>query len=164
MELERTLAPKSWKIRSFQPDDVETLDTLAEISLSSPAASQFSAEDYRRIAYMEGGTLLLCERDGQICALLAGRQAGGEAEILNFAVHPRVRRLGIAADLLSAALQKFTDKGIANVFLEVRETNAPAIALYDKFGFSIAHRRKAYYRDPVEDGLCLMRKLTGPES
>jgi ribosomal-protein-alanine N-acetyltransferase len=159
MEAESTLAPKSWKIRSFHPSDVGAFGALADISLSSPEASQFSAGDYHGIACTEGGILLLCEWDAHICGFLAGRQAAGEAEILNFAVHPRFRRLGIASALLSAALTEFTEKGIASVFLEVRESNSPALSLYQKFGFAIASRRKDYYRDPLEDGLCLMRKL-----
>src|SRR5689334_2292370 len=89
MERERTLAPKSWKIRLFQPDELGAFGTLADISLSSPEASEFSAEDYQRIASLQGGILLVCEWDAHICGFVAGRQAAGEAEILNFAVHPR---------------------------------------------------------------------------
>ena len=59
MERETTLAGKSWKIRSFQAEDLQGFAALAEISAASPQASQFSAEDYQGIACMRGGVLLL---------------------------------------------------------------------------------------------------------
>ena len=69
-----------------------------------------------------------------------------QAEILNLAVRLESRRQGDAASLLAAALQEFRRQHAARVFLEVRQSNAGAIAFYSENGFVINSRRKGYYR------------------
>ncbi len=73
------------------------------------------------------------------------RAAGGECEILTFAVLPAIRRQGVAKALLEAALAKAAKLGAEAVFLEVAADNAAARALYERAGFAAAGRRAAYY-------------------
>jgi ribosomal-protein-alanine N-acetyltransferase len=90
---------------------------------------------------------------GYIVAL----DAADEGEILNLAVAPGGRRRGLGRALVDAMLDTLADRGVRHVYLEVRESNAPARALYAALGFAEAGRRKAYYRRPVEDAIVLRR-------
>ena len=78
-----------------------------------------------------------------------------EAEILNLAVRKPSRGAGLGGKLLDAALAEATSRGAGQVFLEVRESNDSARRLYASRGFTEVSRRRAYYRDPVEDALVL---------
>ncbi len=84
----------------------------------------------------------------------------GEGYIANIAVHPDMRRRGIGAQLLAHILGVADAERLDFVTLEVRVSNADAIALYERFGFTPAGLRKNYYRKPPEDGL-IMTKTKG---
>lgn len=71
--------------------------------------------------------------------------------INNFAVSSHYKRQGIGEKLLDALLAYGKENGAENFILEVRVSNKPAIALYEKFGFRQVDRRKNYYEQPVED-------------
>jgi ribosomal-protein-alanine N-acetyltransferase len=70
------------------------------------------------------------------------------------------QKQGIGGRLLSAGLLWCRAQAAARVFLEVRESNRAAIALYERAGFSVVGNRPGYYREPLEDGL-QMRKVLG---
>jgi ribosomal-protein-alanine N-acetyltransferase len=94
---------------------------------------------------------------GYVVAMLAGP----EAEIADLAVSPDARRRGIARALIDRLLADLEAEHVAAVFLEVRESNHPARALYESRAFRAIGRRRGYYRLPVEDALLLKREL-GP--
>jgi [ribosomal protein S18]-alanine N-acetyltransferase len=78
-----------------------------------------------------------------------------EMHLLNLAVHPAHRRRGVAGALLTAALAQARTHGAAVVWLEVRPSNAAALALYHSFGFEEIGLRPGYYSDNGEDALIL---------
>jgi len=78
------------------------------------------------------------------------RQAADEAEIITLCVRPHLRRRGVAAQLLGAAVKQVKSGGAAKVFLEVRADNVAAKSLYTSFGFADAGLRSDYYT--LEDG------------
>lgn len=82
----------------------------------------------------------------------------GETDMMNVAVHPDHRRKGIAVSLIHALVQKLKECESHCLTLEVRASNAPAIALYEKLGFTEAGRRRNYYRNPKEDALILRKE------
>ena len=82
-----------------------------------------------------------------------------EGEVANLAVAPHARRQGIGSALLDAAIRESLDRGVADLYLEVRESNQSARHLYASRGFEEVSRRKGYYRSPVEDALILRRTL-----
>lgn len=103
---------------------------------------------------------MVAELERAIAGFLVSRQtfAGGkgappEREILNLAVAPTFRRLGVATALLN---QELARGGVH--FLEVRESNRPALALYSKIGFVRVGRRPDYYRSPVEAAIVMKMK------
>ena len=89
----------------------------------------------------------------------ARMEVADEAEIANLAVSPAARRRGIGALLLLRILDAAATFGAGAVFLEVRESNEAALALYAAQGFTVVGRRKQYYRRPAEDALIMRRTL-----
>ncbi len=79
-----------------------------------------------------------------------------EGYIDNIAVEPNARRHGVADELLDVFC-RFGEANLAFLTLEVRASNAPAIALYRKHGFEEAGRRKNYYTKPTEDAVIMTR-------
>ena len=82
-----------------------------------------------------------------------------EGEIANLAVAPTARRRGVARALLEEIIGEARASGLVRLFLEVRESNAAARALYSSRGFEPVARRARYYRKPVEDAIVLRLEL-----
>lgn len=93
-------------------------------------------------------------RTGRLAAFLGAHIFSDEAEIVNVATSPDYRRLGLAEALIAELFR--LHPGLAQVFLEVRDSNAAARALYEKLGFQSYAVRRNYYEKPVEDAI-LMR-------
>ncbi len=87
--------------------------------------------------------------------------AADEAEVMNVAVLPAFRRRGFGRLLLQTARARCEELGCACLWLEVRESNEPALALYRALGFAVCGRRKNYYQEPTEDALLLRCLLSG---
>lgn len=92
-------------------------------------------------------------KDSRLVAYVSVYHVAEEMEIVNLGVHPDTRRQGVGISLLRLALREAVKMGIQKTFLEVRETNRAAIALYEKCGFQLGGRRKGYYPDTGEDAL-----------
>ena len=91
--------------------------------------------------------------DDRIIGFLAFEQVMDEGSIVEVAVHPDCRRKGIARSLITAAIQ--SAEGLNTVFLEVRESNTPAVSLYESLGFERIGVRKGYYQKPKEDAVIM---------
>ena len=75
--------------------------------------------------------------------------------LMNIAIDPAFRRRGLAMRLLEAMFERAGPDG--SYTLEVRTSNAPAIALYERYGFRAAGTRPRYYQDTGEDALIMWR-------
>ena len=84
----------------------------------------------------------------------------GETDMMNVAVRPECRRQGVAEALIAALIAGLKKRESHCLTLEVRDSNAPARALYEKLGFLEVGRRKNYYRNPGEDALILRKEWT----
>ena len=119
---------------------------IAEIQAASPEAAQWKPADY--LAYL----LLVATRDARVVGFVAARPvADGEFEILNLAVAPGFRRLGIARQLLGVLCQDYH----GTFFLEVRESNQAAQMCYKSLGFQSVTRRPGYYENPPEAAIVM---------
>lgn len=131
------------------------LDAIARIQAASPGASQWQPRDFLKFDC----TVAVWRADSTVAGFLASRQTAqgppAEREILNLAVDPPARRKGVALRLLEQELER----GQGSCFLEVRESNAAAIALYEGSGFRRVGLRTDYYDDPSEAGI-VMRFLS----
>ena len=83
-----------------------------------------------------------------------------EGYISNVAVRPDCRRQGVAQALLAALEARARALLLSFLTLEVRESNAPALALYEKCGYRTAGRRRNYYEKPTEDAVIMTLTLT----
>jgi ribosomal-protein-alanine N-acetyltransferase len=80
--------------------------------------------------------------------------------LMNIAVDPDLRRRGIARSLIDSMIER---AGVdANFTLEVRVSNAPAIALYESYGFRSVGTRRRYYQDTGEDAIIMWRAVGTP--
>jgi ribosomal-protein-alanine acetyltransferase len=156
--------PTTVQVRRLGADD---LDALAAIAAESPEASAWSRESYAKLLNKRGTLALVAEQlaEGKprVTGFLVGRVAGAEAEVLNLAVALDSRRRGHATGLLCAAIAGFVDEAAEWVYLEVRESNAAAIAFYEKQGFSRSGLRKGYYRHPEEAAVTMSKPLDWAE-
>ena len=93
--------------------------------------------------------------DGRVLGYVGLMYVLDEGYISNVAVHPDARRQGIGDTLIDALAAKAAELKLAFLTLEVRESNAPAIALYAKHGFHPVGKRKNYYDAPKEDAVLM---------
>lgn len=123
----------------------------------------WSAESYRREIASPNSELLVfqaLEPELQISADIPLIYALGcywaileEAHITMVAVDPAYQHQGLGQAMLWVLLSSARERGLERATLEVRASNQAAIALYSKFGFQAAGRRKRYYQDNGEDAL-----------
>ena len=145
------------RVRPAWPADAPVLAALERRCFSDP----WSAGSFRDALSTDLSFGLVAESGGEIAGYLIGRVIVGTGEILNLAVAPDWRRLGIGRQLLDAGLEALSARGAEEVYLEVRESNAGALALYQAAGFRPVGQRTGYYRSPREDALVLRSEL-GP--
>ncbi|HFI0702606.1 TPA: ribosomal protein S18-alanine N-acetyltransferase [Streptococcus suis] len=112
-------------------------------TLEQIASSMASQDEDYYLAY-EGQELV---------GFLAVQTVLDEMEILQIAVRADFQRLGIASQLMAAVMGWDGD-----IFLEVRESNSAAQALYTRQHFTKIGKRKDYYRHPVEDAVLMKRE------
>ena len=98
---------------------------------------------------------LVAEENGIVCGYVGSQTVLDETDMMNIAVHPDFRRKGIAAALIAELVRLLKERGSRILRLEVRESNAPAISLYETLGFTQLGLRKNYYRNPKENALIL---------
>lgn len=147
-----------WRIRRARPADAPALVPLERRCFSDP----WSAVAFEEMLRFPLTLALVAERDGGVVGYLIGRAVAGEGEILNLAVAPELRRHGLGTRLLESGLDLLREAGAHRVWLEVRESNAAAQALYLRWGFTEAGRRTRYYKHPVEDALVYQMALPAP--
>ena len=82
-----------------------------------------------------------------------------ELRMMNLAVAPHVRHRGIGRWLLQQAITMGLEQGARRALLEVRASNSPALALYERTGFSRSGMRTKYYTNPVEDAVLMELEL-----
>jgi tRNA threonylcarbamoyladenosine biosynthesis protein TsaB len=98
------------------------------------------------------------DRNGTLIGYATAWLIVDELHIHDVAVDPAFRRRGAAKALLERVLAEARASGATSATLEVRRSNAAAVALYEKLGFMTEAVRPAYYRDPTEDALILWRR------
>ena len=101
---------------------------------------------------------LVAVEEDLVIGYIGSQTSIDETDVMNVAVHPDCRRRGIAEALIMELVEQLKRKGSRALMLEVRASNAPAIALYEKLGFAQVGCRKNYYRNPREDALILRKE------
>ena len=142
-------------VRAFRENDLPAVARMEK---------EIFSDAWTEESFLSGGPderILLSEDNGEITGYLAGRFIGDVAELLKLAVSKELRRVGTGSALLSAFIAEAKERGCETMWLEVRESNLPAIRLYEKYGFVRNGFRRDYYLDPVESAVlyeCDLRK------
>ena len=102
---------------------------------------------------------LVAEEDGVAAGYIGSQTVMDESDMMNVAVHPDHRRKGVAESLVNELIEALKKRGSRCLTLEVRASNEPAKALYEKLGFVQVGLRKNYYRNPKEDALILRKEF-----
>ena len=145
----------SVKIVPMTADHLEELEKLERICFSRPWSRKMLAEELEN----QCAAFLVAEDSvsGRVLGYAGLMVVADEGYITNVAVFPEYRRQGIAAQILQVFVQFVEANRLAFLTLEVRPSNAAAIALYQGFGFEEVGRRKNYYDLPKEDALILTK-------
>lgn len=101
------------------------------------------------------GIFLVAEQDGAVAGYVGCQTVLDEGYITNVAVSPDCRRQGIGRALIAELTERAKRAGLAFVTLEARESNAPAITLYEGAGFRRVGVRKNFYTAPAEDAVLM---------
>ncbi len=143
------------RVRPAAPAD---LPRLVEIAAHSVTAAQWNAAEYHKLFApepLQNRVALVAEEGPDVVGFFVGRQTGVGWEIVNIAVTGSARRRGLGTRLLGEFMDLVRSRGGREIFLEVRESNLAARALYEKWAFIESGRRKMYYENPAEDAVVL---------
>lgn len=141
-------------IRGMLQSDVPTVVRYERQLFTDPWPTQIFREDIDSpFSYP-----FVAEVDGEIAGYAILWVGVDEGHLTNIAVAQKFQRKSIAKRLLTYILRLAASLELAQIILEVRPTNEPAITLYESYGFERLTVRKNYYKNPVEDCL-VMRKI-----
>lgn len=150
-------------IRRCVPQDLERIASIERASFSDP----WTFETFSATLALRHLRFLVAEEAGvggggagpSLVGYVVALVMADEGEIADLAVAPAARRRGIARTLLARMMAEVADAGVRALYLEVRESNSAARALYGAMGFEQVGRRRGYYQHPTEDALVLRREL-----
>jgi ribosomal-protein-alanine N-acetyltransferase len=149
-------------IRAMAAEDLDRVLVLAGESMDAP---RWTRQDYERVVeaaepvLLRCGLVALCRGDLVGFIVASWLQQEPVAEIEGLFVEQAHRRQGIGDALVGACMVWARTTGASTIRLEVRSSNAAARALYQRYGFSAAGIRRAYYSAPLEDALLLQAPL-----
>jgi ribosomal-protein-alanine N-acetyltransferase len=146
------------KILPMTEEDLGDVLAIERVSFPHPWSwGQFKREMESPVSFSYTERVIVGEKRGyggeRLGAYIIFWIVHGEAHILNMAVAPGLRRMGLAKRLLTFSTEMMRARGVVEVFLEVRVSNRAAIRLYEDFGFEHAYVRERYYGD--EDAIVM---------
>lgn len=124
-------------------------DILSDVYDKSPWSEEQILADMQQ----DNVDYFFLEDEKELIGFLSVQHLVGEVEITNIAVRKSYQGQGLGAQLMASL-----DDMDFPIFLEVRESNKSAQALYQKFGFELVGKRKRYYHEPVEDAIIMKRE------
>jgi len=133
---------------------VDAVAALERVCFSDPWSPNSIASELHNplscwIVAIEGNT---------VAGYVGSQSVMGWADMMNLAVAPEHRRKGVAEGLVATLIAHLKSRDVTCLTLEVRVSNSPAIALYEKLGFVEVGRRPNYYHNPKEDALILRKE------
>lgn len=134
---------------------VTDLSAMMALEKRAATAAHWSAGQYEALfrASHASRVALIIEENSHLQGFVIARVVDREWEIENIAIAGAARRRGLGTRLLGELLDLARAQGAEAVFLEVRESNQAACALYEKWAFLASGRRRSYYKDPEEDAI-----------
>lgn len=143
----------AWRSRSMEPRDIARVVEIERASFPDPWSAAMFADE---LDCATGLHVVAEEDDGDVVGFLIARQYPDEWHLMDLAVRDDRRRTGVAAGLLDGFLRAAGCAG-RRIILEVRPSNAGALALYEARGFAVIGRRPRYYTPSGEDAVVMER-------
>ena len=147
----------AWQIeRVTEPEQIDDVLAIEQTSFTNPWTREMYLAEFENpdvsFCYVARGA------EGQAVGFCSFWRVADELHINNLAVVPAYRRAGVATALLGHVLSEGANLNALRATLEVRRSNDAARGLYQRFAFSVAGVRRAYYTNPVEDAIILWRE------
>ena len=144
------------RIVPMTADHLDEAAALERVCFSDPWSRNMLAEELDNAL---AAFLAALDGTGAVVGYAGLQVVLDEGYILNIAVRPDCRRQQIASQLLEVFINFAQGNRLSFLTLEVRASNAPAIALYERWGFAEAGRRRNYYEHPREDAVIMTREI-----
>jgi ribosomal-protein-alanine N-acetyltransferase len=144
----------SFTVTAMQAEHVAEIARLEKECFSSPCSEAALAEELSN----SDSHFLVAECDG-IAGYIGVQEICGEAYITNIAVFGEYRKAGIGRALLKSACDGAKSRNCSFITLEVRESNYPAISLYESEGFKRVGVRKNFYSSPTENAVLFTKNF-----
>lgn len=144
---------------SLRPALGDDLDAIAEIERAS-FSDPWSVASFAGLLSGPRVRMTVAHEAGHVVGYSVLLVTAPDADLANLAVAPRSQGRGIGRLLLEQVVAASREAGVEHVYLEVRESNARAIAMYERAGFQAFGLRRRYYREPVEDARVLRLELS----
>ena len=185
VEIEKECFSLPWSEKSFL-DSIQREDTIFLVCIDTDYSNENKSDkvlSFEKInssesAWIQNDTLILqnilenkseiqcfeinhanLKKEQKVIGYIGMYLSFDEAEITNVAVSPEHRQKGIGKVLVETVKEMVCKKNIKKIFLEVRVSNIPAIALYEKNGFQKVGIRKNFYEKPTEDANIMLCEL-----
>jgi ribosomal-protein-alanine N-acetyltransferase len=146
----------------IRPATAADIGGMIALERDSHSAAHWTEPTYGRIFSPDLApriALVVEDQDALVRGFAVARVVGEEVEIENIVVDRKRRHQGLGTKLLEKMIERSRSGNASRLFLEVRESNPAARALYEKCGFVLSGRRRAYYTSPREDAVLYTRKL-----
>lgn len=146
-------------VRLMTERDISSVMKIEREAFSDP----WSASAFEQQLREAGWGAIVAETDGKVIGYACYYILDAESHLTNIAVASDYQRKSVAKRLLENILRVVTDQRCEFLLLEVRPSNTPAVAFYERYGFKLLYRRPHYYRKPLEDALVMVRYLEDDE-
>lgn len=143
--------------RLSSPADLDGVLAIEEASFNNPTTRAWYEAELQRpeVCFI----YVMRTAEAPVAAFCAFWMVGDQAHINQLAVRPDLRGKGLGRQLIEAVMVEAAHLGATSLTLEVRESNTPALRLYERTGFARAAVRQNYYTNPVEHALILSRAI-----
>lgn len=135
-------------VRPMENRDIDAVNALEQKCFTGEAWSEAMISNMFSNGYDK---VYVLENDGRVIGYVNTRDIGGDVDLMSICVDPAEQGKGYGKLLMERVMAN----PYKTMMLEVRESNARAIALYEKYGFQKFARRKEYYTSPVEDAIIM---------
>ena len=149
-------AGSAFRIRPLREDDLPQVMEIELECFSTP----WKESTFRSLLRRTDTDLFVAETGGRVVGYTACWTVIDQSELGNVAVMGEARGSGIGGALVDAVIERVRERGSRECFLEVRESNHRAQAIYRARGFAVVGRRRSYYASPTEDALLMRLRIS----
>jgi [ribosomal protein S18]-alanine N-acetyltransferase len=147
--------PSQYFIRRMTVDDLPVIMEIEASLFPDPWSEEFFTEEFER----HDAYVLENDQSFELAGYLCGWHVLDEFMITNIGIRKELQCSGLGEYLFREVMNLKSEEGVIYCYLEVRESNLPAINLYKKLGFGIIGKRLDYYQHPEENALVMSLML-----